>query len=324
MMPKNLVRLVKFASTRLWNRITGDRLAARSGKYWDAAAAGEADHVYWLALPEVVQWVNRKVSGRPDIWHLSWFLLSLEGRAPVTRALSVGCGTGNLEREVIRHESAMHVDGIDVSSRSLENARAQAAEAGYAETISYHLADAESWLRRSAAGPGYDLIFFHASLHHIEKLEEVLRLAAVCLKGGAPGLLYLDEYVGPSRNEWTRADLGYAAALYARIPPGLRRTPELSFPFTFTDTTEMIRSSEIPEIVQEYFDIVHYKPYFGNVVMPLVSGIPQKHVVDPLVARVIAQAMDVEDFLICKELIDPMYAVFVARPKRWGAAHDSN
>ncbi|RPJ58453.1 MAG: methyltransferase domain-containing protein [Acidobacteria bacterium] len=311
---RKLVRAVKSASTRLRHKIFVDPSLARSGKYWDSAVADEADSIYWLALPEVVSWVNRKVSGKPAIWHLSWFLLSLEDKTPVKRALSIGCGAGNLEREVIRHGSAVHIEGIDVSSGSLEKAKALAAEAGYAERISYHLADALSYLQKAAGGAGYDLIFLHASLHHIERLEEVLELAATCLKG-SPGLLYLDEYVGPSRNEWSDADLGYASSLYGRIPLALRRTRELKAPIAFDDPTEMIRSSEIPTVLREYFDVVEYKPYFGNVVMPLVSGIPRRSVTDPLVASVIDNAMQLEDFLISRKLIDPIYAVFVGRPK---------
>jgi SAM-dependent methyltransferase len=308
------LRIMKSLLAGLQNSILGDRLARESGKYWDSTAACEADYVYWLAVPEVVRWVNRKVSGRPDIWHLSWFLLSLGDTAPVRRALSIGCGAGNLEREVIRHGSAVHVDGIDVSSRSLDSAKALAVEAGYAECISYHLADALSWLRAAAAGPGYDLVFFHASLHHIEKLEEVLSLAAGCLKG-SPGLLYVDEYIGPSRNGWSDADLGYAGALYARIPLNLRRARDLAPPIALDDPTEMIRSAEIPAVLRTHFDVLEYKPYFGNVVMPLVSGIPKRSIADPVVTGVIEKAMELEDFLISEQLIDPMYAVFVGRPR---------
>ncbi len=294
--------------------MAADRLARSSGKYWDSNVASEADYIYWLALPEAVRWVNRKVSGKPDIWHLSWFLLSLQDKAPVPRALSIGCGAGNLEREVIRHGSALHIDGIDVSSHSLEKAQALATEAGYSGQISYHLADALSWLQKASGGSGYDLILLHASLHHIEKLEDVLMLAATCLSG-SPGLLYLDEYVGPSRNEWTKANLGYATSLYDRIPLGLRRTKELVAPIALDDPTEMIRSSEIPTVLRRYFDIIEYKPYFGNVLMPLVSGIPKRCVDDPLVSEVLGKAMQLEDFLIGNALIDPMYAVFVAKPK---------
>ena len=317
---RRLLRHVKSALNRQLGGIASYR-ARKSGKYWDreVRSQDQDEYVYWLALTQVAQWVNRKVSGEPHIWHLSWFLLSLADKAPVKRALSVGCGAGNLEREVIRHESALHIDGIDVSSRSLENAKALAAQAGYGERISYHRADAESWLKQAARGPGYDLIFFHASLHHVEKLEEVLGLAAASLKG-QPGLLYLDEYVGPSRNEWTAADLGYAASLYARIPRHLRRSPELVPPIALDDPTEMIRSSEIPDVLETCYDILEYRPYYGNILMPLVSGIPGRCVGDPAVSHFISKAMELEDFLIRERLIDPMYAVFVARPKTGGPA----
>ncbi len=315
---RKILRTMKAALAHLRMGIAGD-CVRRSGEFWDREVSAQEEYVYWLALPQVVGWVNRKVSGQSHIWHLSWFLLSLGDSAPVKRALSVGCGAGNLEREVIRHQSALHIEGIDVSSKSLENARALAAESGYADRISYHLADAESWLEQAARGPGYDLIFFHASLHHVEKLERVLSRAAACLKG-SPGLLYADEYVGPSRKEWTPVDLGYAASLYARIPRDLRRSRELVPPIARDDPTEMIRSSEIPGVLETYFELVEYQPYYGNVLMPLVSGIPKRSLTDPRVCTILTKAMDLEDFLVRERLIDPMYAVFVAKPKPGAAA----
>jgi len=276
--------------------------------------AGE-DYVYWLALPEVVRWVNRRVSGRPEIWHLSWFLLSPESRTPVNRALSIGCGTGNLEREVIRHGSAQHMDAIDVSERSVERAKEAAAGQGYSGRISYHVADAVSWLKAAAAGPGYDLVFFHASLHHVENLEEVLRMTASCLRG-TPGLLYIDEYVGPSRDQWAAEHLGYASSMYGRIPREYRRSDFLAPPVAFDDPTEMIRSAEILNVLRAYFEILEYKPYYGNVVMPLVCGIPRAAIEQPAVREVIGKAMELEDFLIEKSLLDPLYAVVVAKPRR--------
>ncbi len=288
---------------------------AFSAAFWDAHEAADEEHVYWLAVPEVVRWVNRKVSGHPEIWHLSWFLLSLEGEVPVRRALSIGCGAGNLEREVIRHGSAQHVDAIDISELSVERAKEAAAEQGYSERISYHVADAVSWLKAAAAGPGYDLVFFHASLHHVENLEEVLGLTAACLRG-APGLLYIDEYVGPSRDRWTREQLGYASSMYGRIPRPYRRSDFLAPPVAFDDPTEMIRSAEIVDVLRGYFEILEYKPYYGNVVMPLVCGIPHRAIEQPAVSEVIGKAMELEDFLIEKSLLDPLYAVVVAKPRR--------
>lgn len=275
----------------------------------------QEQYAFWLADEEVMQWVNVKVSGNPSIWPLSWFLLSLpENVVPVRRAVSIGCGPGNLEREVIRHGAARYTTGIDISTRSLDLARRLTEESGYTDRISYALSDGTAWLRTDCREEAIDLIFFHASLHHIDDLETILQLCADRLRGGNPGILYVDEYIGPSRDEWTPGHLGYAAALFEKVPVEYRQSHTLTPPVAFEDPTEMIRSSSIPKILRSHFRILEYKPYFGNVVMPLVSGIRPNGLHNPQVRALIREAMQLEDYLTAKRIIEPMHAVFVTQP----------
>lgn len=307
-------RILSWLRRRHWRRT-----AAFWGKRHDR---GGEDAAFWLADARVMQWVNRKVSGQPGIWPLSWFLLGLpEGQTPVRHAVSIGCGPGNLEREVLRHQVAVHVTGVDISPVSLEMARRLAHEAGYASRITYVLSDAETWLRGRPGlqGSVADLIFFHSSLHHVASLETVLGLCAEKLRHGEPGLLYLDEYIGPSRDEWQLGHLGYAASLYDRVPMELRRFRTLRPPVAYQDPTEMIRSSEIMEVVRDHFEVLKYKPYFGNVVMPLISGIRPSGLEDPRLNDLLMQAMQLEDYLVGQGLLEPMHAVIVGRPLGSGA-----
>jgi len=299
-----------------FRRWTRSQRLHQAAEFWGQHHQADCqDHAFWLADERIMHWVNRKISGQPQIWPLSWFLLSLEEHlVPVPHALSIGCGPGNLEREVMRHQSAQRITGIDVSRSSLDLAERCAREAGYSQEITYVLSDAESWLRTRIQERSLDLVFFHASLHHIESLESVLELCAQKLCHGTPGLLYLDEYIGPSRDEWTPGHLGYSTALFERVPVEFRQSSTLVPPVAFEDPTEMIRSSEIISVLKSYFQVVEYKPYFGNVVMPLVSGIRPSGLDDPRVEAIVTEAMELEDFLISQQMIDPMYAVIIGRP----------
>lgn len=290
----------------------------RASRFWGRQHGGRCDEVaFWLAIDPVMHWVNRRVSGEERIWPLSWFQLSLpDDKLPVGEALSIGCGTGSLERELIRLATARHVTGIDISRASLKIAKELAQEASYKSKITYDLSDAETWLSRLDRSAPLDLIFFHASLHHIKRLEEVLELCGRALRQGDPGLLYLDEYIGPSRDEWSDGPLGFAAALFEHVPFEFRRFTQLRPPVAYGDPTEMARSSEIEEVVRSKFEIVEYKPYYGNVVMPLVSGIRPNGLTDSRVQTLLAEAMELEDYLIERELIEPMHAVIVGRPLR--------
>ena len=181
---------------------------------------------------------------------------------------------------------------------------------------------AETWLASRAAQRPTDLIFFHASLHHIEKLEKVLSLCARRLAQGDPGLLYVDEYIGPSREEWTESDLRHAATLFEGVPRQFRQAETLSYPVAYDDPTEMVRSSEIEPVLRQHFEIIAYRPYYGNVLMPLVCGIRPEGLDDPSVRAILRDAMKFEDSLVRQSALDPMYAVFVGRPITAGQVAD--
>ena len=291
--------------------MTSDERIEQSGAYWDTRnLATSGDVRYWLAVPEIRQAVNRRLTGKPDTLYITEFVEGL--RAPVERVLSVGCGAGELERGVAGHGAAHWIDGVDVSDVSLREAQRLAVEQGFGDRIGYHRVDAARWLRAQGAG-SYGLIFFHGSLHHIENLEEVLTLAADALRGASPGLLYVDEYVGPSRDEWTTADLGFAAGLFGLVPPEHRRTPAVWPPIAMEDPTEMIRSSAIDRILREQFELLDYQPYYGNILLPLVSAIRGSSLEHPAVAPILREAVDLEGYLGERGLLRTLYAVYVGR-----------
>lgn len=293
--------------------MTSDERIEQSAAYWDTHNLAPSEDVrYWLAVPEVRRAVNRRLTGKPDTLYITEFVEGLD--APVERVLSVGCGAGDLERGVAGHGAAHWIDGVDVSEASLREAERLAAEQGFGDRIGYHRVDAARWLRAHGSC-SYGLIFFHGSLHHIENLEEVISLAARALQGTSPGLLYVDEYVGPSRDEWTTEHLGFAAGLFELVPAEHRRTPAVWPPIAMEDPTEMIRSSAIDRILREHFDLLDYQPYYGNILLPLVSAIRGSSLEHPEVAPILREAVDLEAYLSGRGLLRPLYAVYVGRPR---------
>jgi hypothetical protein len=286
---------------------------AASGRVWDTLNLGIPEDVaFWLAVPEVVAHVRRLTTG--DVWrpHLYQFFRWLSD-APVARALSLGAGAGALERELVRYEIARQVDGVDVSEASLAEAARRAGELGWGERIGYHRCDARSWL----AGPcgDYDLVFFNMVLHHVVELEEVLELAAQRLRGRRPGWVYVDEYVGPSRERWSDETLGFAAGLFARVPAEARRSPKMWPPIAMEDPTEMIRSDEIVPLFERTFEVVERRPYYGNVLFPLINAIRADAMARPAIQELVREAIDLENHLIARRLIDPLFVALVGRPK---------
>jgi SAM-dependent methyltransferase len=286
----------------------GDSTAA---KFWDREVVART-YLTWTADPRVRAYVNELISGLPDAWPMDWFLHWLGARR-FERALSVGCGTGPLERDLIRRGLCAHVDGFDASPQSIEIARNLAAEEGYADRITYFVGDFnEPRLPRD----DYDIVFFHQAAHHVAKLEKLFSRLLRALK--PDGLMYLDEYVGPSRFEWDDQRVAPHRRFFERIPMENRIQEGLPLPIQPDDPSEALRSSEIVPQLKRGFRIVERWDYGGtllSVVFPFVDWAKSP---PELIAQMIAAERE-----MLAEGHESYHAIILAKPKgligRWFA-----
>ncbi|HTR04701.1 MAG TPA: class I SAM-dependent methyltransferase [Thermoanaerobaculia bacterium] len=218
----------------------------------------------WMNHPAVRERINTRVTGNPGLWPIVALPALVPDRIPFGSALSIGSGLGNFERSLAELGIVRSVTGVDVSPEILVEAERRAAESPEGQRIRYVAGDARALLREAR---NLDAVFFHASLHHFDRLDELLALVKRAL---APrGLLYLDEYVGPSRDEWTWRHLLEWNFVYRRLPAAVRRTHVIRAPVTDEDPTEAIASSDILPAVEKHFRVISQKDYGGN----LLSGI---------------------------------------------------
>ena len=87
--------------------------------------------------------------------------------------------------------------------------------------------------------------------------------------------------------------------------------------FEATDPSEAIRSSEIVPQLAMYFDILEYRPYGGALLHMLLSGIAGNFDPnDPKDVALLEMLALLEETLETSGVIQPEFAVIVARPKR--------
>ena len=133
------------------------------------------------------------------------------------RALDVGCGTGQLTRELRR--VVPRVAGVDRDERCIEAARSNAARLGAgAGGIEYRCGDV---LDLPLAPGGFDLVTAVASLHHMDTAAGLTRMRELLRPGGVLVV------IGLARDGLSR-DLAVEvpAIVYHRIER--RRHPRLS------------------------------------------------------------------------------------------------
>jgi SAM-dependent methyltransferase len=281
--------------------------------YWSDPGKHGWDEL-WQNHPAVRAWINRRVTGDPGKWPIGWLPRVVPDRLPFRRAVSIGCGLGNLERSLVELGVAVRVTGVDASVEALGQARSAASAAGLADQISYVAADAWNFL---AGTRGLDAVLFHSSLHHFDRLPDFLGLVRAALS--PRGILYLDEYVGPARGEWTWRQLIRWNRLYRSLPAAVRRTRVVRRPINREDPTEAIESSGILPAVERHFRVLARRDYGGNLLAPIYPSLrrpdqaegPSRAAFDAAVESLLAR----EERMLGGDPGSSFHAVVVAEPR---------
>ena len=280
----------------------GNNDVVSAGAFWDREIV-EQTHVSWMNDPRVRDYIHEMIGGSTPMGAGDWFVTRLNGRT-FERGLSIGCGVGNLEREAIRRGVCQRMDAFDGSVHSLRIARRDAEKEGYADRIHYFASD---FNRPVLPRNTYDIVFFNQSLHHVGKLEKLFRATLRAMKPDA--VLYLDEYIGPSRTQWNDEVLAPHRSAFAGLPAEARKGEFLPFPIQYDDPSEAIRSGEIVEQLKIGFEIEEMRNYGGNLLAVLYPMIEWKRAPQDLIARLIDRDRDMLRN-------GSYYAVIVARPSR--------
>jgi SAM-dependent methyltransferase len=264
-----------------------------------------------MGHPLVRAWINRQISGDPGLWPMDWFERWLldpprNGRR-FRRGLSVGCGAGALERDLMRRGICETIDAFDGSSESIRVAIEEATKLGYQERIRYTIGDFNE--PRLPANT-YDVVFVHQAMHHVSKLEKLYRAILETLT--PDGILYMDEYIGPSRHDWNDQNFAPIRAVWHAIPRHQRNDDELLLPIQVHDPSEAIRSSEILPLLAVGYETLAFKGYGGNVLSVIYGQVEDT---EEMTTHLIA-----EEARLLREGEAPLHAIIIAKPKRGIAA----
>jgi SAM-dependent methyltransferase len=272
--------------------------------FWDREVH-EKQHVNWMAIPEVRLYLNYRIAadlpeGKP-LWPIELFERFLQKRT-FERGLSIGCGTGPLEREIVKRGLCQRIDAFDGSIVSLREARKEADLAGLGDRIRYFAADFNHPTFPAAT---YDIVLFHQSAHHVAKLERLYRAILKTLKPG--GMVYLDEYVGPSRHEWATKPklLAEHRRVFESLPRELRAVDKLLPPVQLDDPSEAIRSSEIEPQLAIGFQILGRLGYGGGMLSVIMPNLRLEKLDPATLDRLIEEDRKAE----------PYYVLIAATPK---------
>jgi Methyltransferase domain len=262
------------------------QVSAAAG-FWDENRHRSLDEQgYWAGNPVCRHFLNRRITGNPHEWPLEWFR-RVYLKLPLRHGISWGCGLGAFERDARRFGIVEEIDAFDVSELSLADARREP-EALRLGGIHYLVGDFND---PSIPRGKYDSAFFHASLHHVAALERMFRRLAI----GLSRLIYVDEYVGPSRFHWQPHHLAAAQQVLDEAPQDAKTASQILLPIEQHDPSEAFRSDEIIGFLRAFCDLVAWRPYGGQVVDVIFPYLKPEWVQSPAGVEFLIKTLEMED-----------------------------
>jgi SAM-dependent methyltransferase len=311
---------------RLFRRGASAKVAGRWAGLASEAFVHDLERISWSGIPQVHANHDYLITGTRDVYWVDWMRQQYFPQGEAGDALSLGCGAGQLDR-ILKQRGFIFrsFTGIDISAEAIARARELAEEIGLAPSIRYFAAD----LNRLELEPdSYDFIYFFQSLHHIEALEHALGEVRRALRRG--GLLLVNEFVGPSRFQWTSRQLELANELIAVLPDELRRDlqnggvkvaverPTVRHMLRH-DPSEAVRSADIEPLVKSYFEVVGEWNWGGTLNHLVFQNIAANFDSNNAEHRAIVELLiHHENVLVGAGLLPSDFKVFVARQQ--GAA----
>jgi 2-polyprenyl-3-methyl-5-hydroxy-6-metoxy-1,4-benzoquinol methylase len=346
-----------------------DAVKERWSVYASEAYGRELGVAWWDAGPEIQKYRNRRVSGNPEVTWVQYTLSKyFDGRLPLARCLSLGCGNGGLERQLASLGAFEFCHAYDAAEGAIQWAKKRAGQLGI-DNIDYRIADVNELTLPAAT---YDAVWISLAMHHFEALEHINLQIKSALKPG--GLLILQEYVGPSRFQFPsrqKEAINLCLSLLPRpyrirtrnaVDREIRRSVQVRRDFvrrlvdkirdgdligaisrrlllyrqsfgqqvsekkfvTFptardviaSDPSEAIRSDEIIEVLQRYFEIVEKKDWGGNIVQYLLADIAGNFIDDKLEhgQAYLRMILNIEETFLQTGELESDYTYIVARP----------
>lgn len=287
---------------------TWERVEEPPTNWWNVAGIGE----HW----------NHLISGDPQVDYHEYITRKYFADRRSLLALSLACGSGERELRWTELGKFERIDAYDLSEARIECARSRAEEKGLGKIINYLVADVYDLEIRENY---YDVILAEQALHHFSPLEEILLRANRSLKES--GYFIANEFVGPTRFQWTDRQLEVVNGILSILPAKYKtrwdngsvksrvfRPGRLSM--VLVDPSEAVESSKILPLLYRIFNVIEVKGYGGTILQTLFSSIAHNfHSEDPETKNFIKLCFNIEDLLLGSGDIQSDFVVAVCQKR---------
>jgi SAM-dependent methyltransferase len=260
-----------------------------------APIAIRGDQIAFWQSPVARAAINRRITGDPNLTPESYFAAVHGPAVPAARALSLRAGDARLEVALVEVGPCERIIGLDMDESRVERANESVPQALRAQ-VGFRRGTLAEWEPPELSGA----VLARNVLHRQLDLEGVLdRMRSNLVPGG---LVFVDDFVGPARFQWTDAQLGAINRLLGCLPDELltdltaedgrrKRTVNRPSPeeFAASNPHDAVRSDEILGCLDERFERVEVHLYGGAIYHQLFTRIMGNFAGRPELVRMVME-----------------------------------
>ena len=236
--------------------------------FWDETETALALE-YWWNIQTIRELIMKRITGSPE---LSWFTKKiLEKKTPFGRVLTFGDGHGMAAEAFQRKRDTSEIVSINLSSGEGQRFEKTMETVAMDQPYRFVQADANTFAYKQLGL--FDTIIDVGAFHHFEKFETAFPRINEVLK--KDGLLYIDEFVGPSKYHFKKEIVAIINEWLQILPPSLianrRQVKQSDFIDLWKscpDPSECVRSGDLDKALKDNFQLLEGNDVGATLLQP--------------------------------------------------------
>lgn len=163
----------------------------------------------WWNSPTLASYINSEICPDHESGVIGALRTATDG-APLALGVSVGAGMGGKERALLKAGLVKKFILYEVSEKRAEAAQKIAHQEGLGDRVESRLGD----VFKEETSREFDLVYWDHALHHMLDVDQAVKWSVDVLRPG--GWLLVNDYIGPTRLQWTRQEVDRAREFLAQ------------------------------------------------------------------------------------------------------------
>ncbi len=272
----------------------------------------------WWIIPKVQERWNKLITNDEAMDYEAFVVKNYLQPNKKLKMLSLGSGVCSHELRFASFSDYFEtILCIDISNILLEEAE----KIGETENLKNIKFRAQSIYDYEFPENEFDIVFFHASLHHFKDMEDLI--SSKIRKALKPnGKLIINEYVGPNRLQYPKYQIKAINEAIRLIPKKFRTRFKLKLiknkvhgsgliRMILADPSECIESQKILPVIHSQFKTIYETPYGGNILMTALKDISHHFLdIDSEKEKVLNTLFEFEDNYLKEHPSDFVFGIY--------------